>query len=156
MRLAEEVGSQERKQQTCIALHAHMGCFGAHLAPRDCLTKSSPRKASIVLGCRRDVDRAVKSPSVLIPPNHVMLGNTAANHERVGRFNIPGQIAHDLLISQGVKVKITVFLSEHEELGADGTVSDTWNTDGNSVFCSPINQRVRRANSLTEFPNEMN
>lgn len=156
MRLTEQVSAQQREEQTRIAFHADMGRFWTHFSPRNGFPQTSTREATVVFGCRRDVDGAVESTSVLIPPNHVVLGNTTAHHQRVGRFNVPGQIAHDLLVGQGVEVEIAVLLPEHEQLRTNGAVRNAGNADRNLVFGGPVNERVRGADALSKFPNEVN
>lgn len=105
---------------------------------------------------RGDVNSAIEATSILIPPDHVVFRDATPNHERIGCFNVPGHITHDLLVGEGVKVEIPVFLPEHEELSADGSVGDSWNTDRNFVLSRPVDEGVWRANTLTKFPYEMN
>ena len=154
--LAEQVSAQQREEQACVAFHTNMRGFRAHFPPRNGFAQSSTGKASIMFGGRGDVNGTVKTAPVLIPPDDVMLGNPAANHQGIGDFNVPRQIAHDLLVGQGVKVEITVLLAEHEQLRADGPVRDARNANRNLVFGGPVNERVRGADALPQFPDEVN
>ena len=98
MSFAKQVSPKQGKQKARIAFHAHMGSFWPHLAPRNGFTKTCTREATVVFWCGGDVNSAVKTATVLIPPDNVMLGNATADHQGIGHLDVPSQITHDLLI----------------------------------------------------------
>ena len=105
--------------------------------------------------CGGDVHSSIQASSVLVPPDDVMLGNATSDHQRIRGFNVPRQVAHHLLIGQGVKVEIPVFLPEHEQLGTNGTVGDAWNAHGDAMFGRPVDEGILRADLLAQGPHQV-
>ena len=89
---------------------------------------------------RGDVHGCVKTSTVLIPPDDVMLRDASSDHQGVGGLHVPRQIAHHLLIGQGVDVEVAVLLPEHEQLGSNGTVGDARDAHRDAVLGRPMDE----------------
>src|SRR5438445_552647 len=133
----ERRGDRERQERGRISLDRDLPRGLLDLAPRDPFPNAGPAQTPVPLGSRRDVDGMVEPASELVPPNRVMLGDAASDHQRARLFRPEDDVGEVRFVPELVDRKLLVLLPKRPQLIPDRPVEDCRHDYRNAVLPGP-------------------
>src|SRR2546428_1217830 len=104
------------QERGCVSLDCDLAGGLLHLSPGNPLSNAGPAQRSIMFLCGRDIHREIEPAAELIPPDRVMLGDAAPDHQRVRALGGEYDVREISLVTELLDAEILVFLPDRPQL----------------------------------------